>query len=290
MDIDVSLKKIEKNFSNKQNKLLQKIEKLIGREASIGLISLQGSDQTSQAEIEVIAVLIAQFQPIKISSFQETPRHITLEGYLDSGHPLTISPQYKVKNTSPNSQPWAVDLVLHLNRIIGQDTIRVSSLGIEYDGYPSHYIESNIKKTYLRDTAIASESGIQSIRISPESWKRDPDFFKKAIRKYFNHSIKTVDQIQLSTLKVTKEPYLKRCTDDIGDQRLIKCPLCNGRGELARSECPICRGMCSITESVARIIDISEYDEFPCPNCQGINCSTCRGVEVITREKALSLK
>ncbi|EPM1550476.1 hypothetical protein L4O92_001414, partial [Pseudomonas aeruginosa] len=75
MDIDVSLKKIEKNFSNKQNKLLQKIEKLIGREASIGLISLQGSDQTSQAEIEVIAVLIAQFQPIKISSFQETPRH-----------------------------------------------------------------------------------------------------------------------------------------------------------------------------------------------------------------------
>ncbi|EPM1554527.1 hypothetical protein L4O92_005536, partial [Pseudomonas aeruginosa] len=204
--------------------------------------------------------------------------------------PLTISPQYKVKNTSPNSQPWAVDLVLHLNRIIGQDTIRVSSLGIEYDGYPSHYIESNIKKTYLRDTAIASESGIQSIRISPESWKRDPDFFKKAIRKYFNHSIKTVDQIQLSTLKVTKEPYLKRCTDDIEDQRLIKCPLCNGRGELARSECPICRGMCSITESVARIIDISEYDEFPCPNCQGINCSTCRGVEVITREKALSLK
>ncbi len=290
MDINVSLKKIEKNFSNKQNKLLQKIEKLIGREASIGLISLQGSEQTSQAEIEVIANLITQFQPIKISEFQETPRHITLEGHLDNWHPLTISPQYKIQNTSPNSQPWAIDLALHLNRIIGQDTIRVSSLGIEYDGYPSHYIESNIKKTYLRDTAISSESGIQSIRISPESWKRDPDFFKKAIKKYFNHSIKTVDQIQLSTIKATKESDLKRYTNDIEDQRLTKCIVCNGRGELAGSECPICRGMCSILESTARKIDISEYDKFPCPSCKGINCSACRGSGVITREKAISWK
>ncbi len=151
MKFDAELERIKKGFSKKQKKLFDRIKPLVGRKVSIGLISLQGVERTTQAEIEVIANLICQFEPVSILSFQSTPRRITFSGEVGKGHSVQIIPQHKVANTNPKAQDWAIDLVLELHRVIGHDFVKIAAIGIEYDGHPSYYVESNIKNTYQCD-------------------------------------------------------------------------------------------------------------------------------------------
>ena len=275
-----TLTKIQDGFSNKQKKLFDKIQLLIGEEASIALISLQGVERTSQAEIEVIANLISQFKPIKIINFIDSPRQIILSGQVPTkGHIVKIIPQYKVKNINPKSQPWAIDVVFKLYRDIGDRSVEIATIGVEYDGHPSHYVESKIKSTYKRDIGIVSETGIQSIRIYPELWRKDPDFIKKAINKYFKRQIKTTEKVQVNTIKALNET----------PRNLVQCPICNGEYSLAGEFCPLCKGQGMIHSEYAKNIDFSEYDDYSCPNCEGTRatCLICLGSGWINRDKAL---
>lgn len=289
MNNKVDLDKIQKSLSNKQKKLFDGISPLIGSEASIGLISLQGVERTSQAEIEVIAKLITQFSPIKIEEFIASPRYITLGGQGTKGHYVKIFPQYKVKNINTKAQSWAIDLVLELHRAIGSDLVCIASIGVEYDGHPAHYVESNIKNTYQRDIGIVSESGIFSIRISPEKWKKDESVFKKAIKKYFEHQVKIIENVQSRTIN-TFTAFEKN--KNLNIKKFVQCPVCNGNRSLANDFCPVCQGMGSVTPKLANKVNISEYEQFACPDCNGYNsmCITCLGFGFIDRDKAIKIK
>ncbi|EGQ8609183.1 hypothetical protein GNT15_24405 [Vibrio parahaemolyticus] len=284
MKLGLKLEQIRKSFSNKQKKLLERIEPITNRQVATSLISLQGVEKTSQAEIDVIANLISQFKPLEIIDLQDSPRHIILRGHMSQGHYVYIEPQYKVLNTNPKAQPWAIDLVLKLYRTIGNDLVEIASIGVEYDGHISHYVESKIKSTYKRDAAIICKNGIQSLRISPELWKNNSEDIKKAIKKYFEHQIKVIENVQLSTINT-----LSYSQDDSFSQ--ITCPVCNGNCRLAGEQCPVCKGMGSIKQSDADELDLTEYEEFTCPDCRGVSldCTTCGDSGSISREKALEL-
>ncbi len=275
----MNIDEIKSKFSNNQKKLLNRIEKLIGHDSSVALISLQGVEKTSQAEIEVIANIISQFSDIKIFSFKDKPREIAFIGKAFKRHKVKILPQYKVAKYNKNHQPWAIDLVLELMRPIGDEFVKIASLGVEYDGYPAHYVESKIKSTYNRDTNILAQSGIFSIRISPESWKNDPENIKKSIKKYFEHKIKEIETIQRKTLLVV----------DRKPRKYAECPICLGERVLANDFCPVCKGLGSVYADQLVNIDESEYIHFDCPDCKGkrATCHLCHGNGYIDREKAI---
>ncbi|MBY5946241.1 hypothetical protein [Photobacterium rosenbergii] len=287
MSIDEKLTEIEKEFSGKQDKLFKRINPLVGRSVSIGLISLQGVERTSQAEIEVIANLISQFNPLKVVDFQRNPRRVTFLGTASAGYSVHIIPQYKVRNVNSKAQDWAIDLVLELHKHIGSDVIRIDSIGVEYDGYPSHYVESKVKQTYQRDIGIVSKEGILSIRISPESWKKDPCYIKNSIKEYFDSRKKIIEDVQKSTINAYERSGFSN--DDSDLPTYTTCPICNGRGQLAGENCPVCDGMGDVKGHEAELLDISEYDNFTCPRCEGSNldCAFCNGSGKISREKAL---
>jgi hypothetical protein len=290
MEHEVILKKIKNGFSKNQVKFFEKIQPLIGENASIGLVSLQGIERTSRKEIEVIANLISQFSPIEIVTFDLNPRRIILSGKASKGHSVKIIPQYKIKNVNPHAQDWAIDLVIELYRTIGSDTIKIASIGIEYDGHISHYVESKVKRTYKRDVEIVSREGVFSIRISPESWKENPGTIKKAIKKFFENQIKVIDNVQTSTINTLN---LLEEVDDLDDINLVTCtcPICLGRGKLAGDDCSVCKGMGSVKEKEAKYIDLENHDRFTCPDCNSItlDCFTCNDTGYLNREKALGL-
>lgn len=292
MELDETLEVIKNNFSNNQKKLFKRIKPDTNRQVAIGLISLQGVEKTSQAEIEVIASLISQFSPLEIDNFQNSPRRITLKGQFPNGHIVYIEPQYKVGNINPKAQPWAIDLVLRLNRWIGQDLVEIAAIGIEYDGHIAHYVESKIKSTYKRDAIITSNEGFQSLRISPEQWKSSKEDLKKAIKKYFEHHIKKIEKVQLSTINA--QDFNKLIYENENENEVIStvtCPLCNGRGSLAGEDCPICNGMGSVKRYIAAKVNLSNYEKFTCPDCRSIklDCKTCNDEGSISREKALEM-
>lgn len=290
MERDEILGVIENNFSNNQKKLFKRIEPTTNREVAIGLISLQGAENTSQAEIEVIASLISQFSPLEIDNFQNSPRRITLRGQFLQGHVVYIEPQYKVDNINPKAQPWAIDLVLRLHRWIGQDLVEIAAIGIEYDGHISHYVESKIKSTYKRDSIITSNEGFQLLRISPEQWKSSKEDLKKAIKKYFEYHIKKIEKVQLSTINAQSSNYFIH--ENENELTLtVTCPLCNGRGSLAGEDCSICNGMGSVKRYISEKVNLSNYEKFTCPDCRAIklDCKTCNGEGSISREKALEI-
>ncbi|MFY8326328.1 hypothetical protein [Pseudoalteromonas sp. ZZD1] len=274
-----SLNDIVSGFTNNQKKLHKKITPLVGNDVSIALVNLKGTEQTSFAELEVIANLISQFRPLQIVDLSQ----LILSGKGSKGHTVKIIPQYKVKNSINNSHPWAIDIVIELHRKIGFEIVKIASIGVEYDGYPTHFLENNIKKTYLRDTAIASDEGILSIRISQDAWKKDPNQFKIAIKKYFEHQIKIAEQVQSSTVNVTR-------LDQSITETLTTCPICNGCCKLAGDDCEFCHGMGSVKQSLADSVDLAEYDQITCPKCRNISldCDLCNGNGFISRDKALS--
>lgn len=288
------LNKLQNSFSNNQKKLFSKICPLIGREASIALISLQGVEKASQAEIEVIANLIAQFKPIKIMDLQETPRRVTLSGKYTDNYSIRMVPQYKVANAKTRAQPWAVDLVIELYLLTGEECVKISSIGIEYDGYPAHYVESNIKATYLRDSCILGEEGISFIRISPDLWKKDPEVFKKAIRKYLSRQVKTVEKVQYHTKNECIRSMGAKYVYEAKVRLLcyVECPICEGACFLPDEPCPICGGYGKVTKNVADNIDYLEYERFSCPTCKSKiskRCHKCGGSGTISRENAIKL-
>jgi hypothetical protein len=237
VELLAKLTDVQIGFSNKQKKLFDRINLLVGREAAIGLISLQGVERTSQAEIEVIAFLISQFTPLDIAVFNTSPREVVFSGEFTEGHTVQIIPQYKVKNVIAKAQPCAIDLVIELHRLIGSEVVKIATIGVEYDGYPLHYVETKIKKTYQRDIGIASKSGVFSIRISPEAWKKDSYAIKKAIKEYFEHQIRIIEEVQVSTINAAK--LCVTANDSSDDNSLTTCVICNGKCKLAGDDCPV---------------------------------------------------
>ena len=260
------LKDISANFSNKQKKLVEKIKLLVGEKVAIALVSMQGVNGTSQAEIEVVANIIGIFDKLEINKLIDSPRSIVIQGIYLKDYFVEIKPQYKVAT-------YSIDLAIFL---YCKDN-KIASVGIEYDGHISHYVESNIKKAYKRDLTVLSNSDLPLIKISPEQKKNISDITKN-IKKYFKHKIRDFKKFKKSLLRNFVSKHLTKLVNE--------CPVCEGVGSLANNFCPECEGVGRIEK---RKIDLSRYSSFDCPECMGnsTNCKTCIGKGWINRDAAV---
>lgn len=277
----MTLEEIKNKFSKKQLKLHEKIKTLIGDQPAIALASLQGESATSQKEILIMATIIEQFTPIEIMEFKHSPRKVLLSGIQCQGHPVTIQPQYKVKNTNPKAQPWSIDLAIELYRLVGDERIKIGALAIEYDGHPSHFLESGVKTSYKRDMNIISTEDMNIFRISADAWKEDPKHIASSIKKLFNRKIFFAEILLRSALKTFRPKSY------IPNDKFITCPICNELGKLAGDYCPACRGLGRVKSLTAQYLKVDEYEIIECKLCkQQTSCKLCMGTGVTTLAKA----
>jgi hypothetical protein len=277
------LYEIKRKFSNRQRRLHEKLKAVIGDFPSIALISLQGVSQTSQKEMEVIAELIKQFIPLKLEKYVELPRKLILSGEGPKKHSVLISPQFKIKNSNPRSPSWSVDLVIELFRSVGVESIKIGALGIEYDGHPSHYVESGVQKAYKRDMHIATTEGIQLIRISPSDWDDDPSQYTKAIKKYCDRKILDAENIQKATVRL-----IQNFLPPTGGE-LVRCPVCEGLCSLAGDFCPFCKGLGSVKRMAAENVRIEDFHSLECHKCllNSSKCKLCLGSGSVSLARAI---
>ncbi len=274
-DTSEHLEAIRKGFSGRQNKLVEKIKDFVDEEIAIALVGMQGVKGTSHSEIEVVANLISLFTSLKIRKITQSPRSLVIQGNYLKDYFVEIIPQYA-------SGKYSIDLVVKL--FVSKSNLQIASIGIEYDGHDAHYVESNIKKSYKRDSDILANEGIPLIKISPEQ-KKEIDPTRKNISKYLKHRIRDFENGQKHAVKNRAE-YVgltkKSCS---GFRR--ECPVCEGLGSLANVYCPTCNGIGRIGKE---IIDPSMYSYFNCPDCHASKssfCRTCLGKQWIDRDKAI---
>lgn len=206
---DAFLSDIKKNFSNNQKKQLEKLIPLIGEEAAISLI---GIPKGSKTETEVVAHIISDFKPFEIFSFRPTPRKVVLQGvFQNNNYIVRIHPQYYITQpaiiSGSKEQYWEMDLAIELHKKFNNDFIRIATFGFEYDGHIGHYVESEIKKNYLRNAGIMYQEGFMPIHIAPEHWKKYQDFYKETMMKHFYKRIEEVEMMQSYRVK---EMYLQQ--------------------------------------------------------------------------------
>ncbi|MFH4371216.1 hypothetical protein [Vibrio alginolyticus] len=287
--IEDKLKTHFDRFSANELDLCKEIEKTLGKDVSRCLVSLKHFEQTSLKEIEVISFLIEQFKPLIIEEFIDSPREnrsVLIVGKMKVHHKVEIIPQLRVENPFPKGRVWSIDLTIKLFRFIGEQYVEIGAVGIEYDGDSSHYLESGVKRAYLRDSHIATEN-IHIIRISPDAWKKDKGYFKKTIKKYFENKIHRTEEIQLLTVKSLNNEHSKSKPSGSSD-----CPVCVGGGYLALDFCPVCGGLGKV--ECGQSINLDDYESIECPECQKLSylnssCRTCIGAGYISRDKAIEI-
>ncbi|WP_447018142.1 hypothetical protein [Shewanella algae] len=277
------LDKIKEKFSRKQEKISEEIEPLVGKDVSIALTGLKNTERTSFYEIRVIATLMSAYAPIKIESFSSDNTPLILQGEGPRGYAVKIIPQYKVKNTIQNAPPWSIDLVLELYRKQGADLDYIASIGVEYDGYPTHFLESNVKKSYLRDVGIVSETGIQSIRIAKEAWEKDHSLFITAIKKFFEHKIEIIDRTTKKSIRKYQESINKANGQKLKNSNEYVCPKCIGNCAINGFPCNYCLGKGSVDRLKSGLFNRYKHGYVRCHRCFGNSrrCQTCKGSGIL---------
>lgn len=193
MDASLFLQNVNNNLSGKQKNHLKKLEKIIQTPIALGLLSMQPT--ASANEIDMIAEMLSLFLNVEIYSARTNPRQVVFEG-LHNNACIRIHPQYIIKKPKDHphhsgkkdspSNYWAIDLAIELLF----NNFRLAVLGIEYDGHAAHYVESNIKRSHIRDWGIFSAEGFTPLRISPDQWKIHLEWYKKTILKHLDREIK----------------------------------------------------------------------------------------------------
>lgn len=287
------LEKIESKFSNKQQRIHSKVQKILGWQVSVALVSMQGFRGTSQEEIKFISELISDYQPLSIRHYSESPKSLIIEGVFAGAYPVYIYPQYEVcqpdsfRNTKGKN--WSVDVVLKLYTKIGDEPHQIAIIGYEYDGHISHYVQDEVRKAYVRDAGILQAEGFNPVRISPEGWRSNPDHYKKSLSKFFNRKALEIGAIQAKTIRHAVASNADE--SEVLYTLVVTCPLCNGKCRFGRDECPVCNGMGSIIESKVSFLDLMQYENNRCPDCGygAVGCKTCHEKGVLSRQQMLEL-
>ncbi|KAF7764857.1 hypothetical protein PCIT_b0945 [Pseudoalteromonas citrea] len=285
------LDEVAESFSNNQQRVFRNIKDSVGSEVAIALVSMQGVSNTSQQEIDFVANLIAPFSPFKIKSYIVSPKSLELEAVVENSYKLRVLPQYTVRQPDTSrtnrSKNWSVDLVLELFTEIGDREYQIGIVGFEYDGHSDHYLESGVKKAYIRDAGILQEKGFNPVRVSPSGWKNNPQHYVKALKKFVRRKIIEFEKIQSASIKEAL-PYE---VDDDFYESPVTCVLCNGKGKFGGDDCPPCRGMGSLSRYNNDQIDLEEYESNKCPKCTSgsSRCKACKGSGELSREQMLDL-
>lgn len=192
MDASDFLQSVEDKLSGKQKKHLIKMEEILPRFIALGVLGM--NLRSSARELDMIADILASFSDLSIYSVRHEPRQVVFDGVY-KGFVVRFWPQYIVKKPNdhpmfsvkmPQSNFWAIDFAIEVLRC----DFRIAVIAIEYDGHPNHYIESGIKKSYLRDWGIFDSEGFVPLRVAPDQWVVHPKYYKDAILRNIDRKIK----------------------------------------------------------------------------------------------------
>ncbi|HCH49426.1 MAG TPA: hypothetical protein DEV59_01785 [Proteus sp.] len=162
---------------NKQDDVNRLEKKGVKRCVAIGLLS---AGRCSYQEALMISSIMGLFQDIEVYSFTEKVMSVCFSGKTHNGRLVRIHPQYRLvkpvrlNNLNRKQQDyWYVDLAIefYITDKSGDNDVVVGIWGMEYDGYPTHFLETNIKNSYLRDLVIDTEYGISLKHITQDMWK-----------------------------------------------------------------------------------------------------------------------
>ncbi len=193
MDASVFLRKVEASLSEKDKKRLKKLSSSVGRDNAVALLGMHS--RTSAAEIEMISEIMASFEDVRIFSVRHQPRNVVFEGE-GAGFKVRLHPQYVVgkpvdhphySKERPQDNYWYIDFAIELGRYYSGNWIRAAVVAIEYNGHIAHYVESNIRKSYMRDWGVFDQCGYVPLKVTPEHWRNQGGYFMKSINRHLKH-------------------------------------------------------------------------------------------------------
>lgn len=295
-----------KSLSHSQVKLLEKFKRELDNDELAELL-VRYKDyeaKTSFAEIRVIAYVASYFKQLTFSTDSINNKKLThvYGQYKNGEYIIVFDLQYKIQK--PKGAPYSVDVLLKMldNKDRSHEFIKIA---LEYDGDDSHYKESGIKKSYKRDLYVLAETGISTIRLSPEMVKEDPELgdlvknLKKIFTRKIDDSIKEFHyhnrkQALITSANILSTKMNKAQTNT--SARFIQCHICEGQGYMGNDYCQPCKGMTVLLKEDVHLYNIDDYLLYPCPDCINVfnynlkaRCIMCSGAGEISRDKAIEI-
>lgn len=295
-----------KTLTHKQTKLLESFKRILNNDELAELL-VRYKDyevKTSFAEISVIAYVASYFKPLTFSIDSKNNKKLThvYGQYKNEGYTIVFDLQFEIQK--PKGASYSVDVLLKMldNKDKSHEIIKIA---LEYDGDDGHYKESGIKKAYKRDLYVLAETGISTIRLSPEMVKEDPELkdLVKSLKKIFSRkiddSIKAFHCLnkKLNSVISDNTPSIKRSEEQNDTKaKFIQCHICEGQGYMGNDYCQPCKGMTVLLKEDVHFYNIDDYLLYPCPECINVfnynlkvRCVMCSGVGEIARDKAIEL-
>lgn len=289
--------------SDKQENLYEAIKDLLPSTIAMALAKSSGAG--SEDEIKFLVGLLCDFENIAFHSYVNGDKGIELsaqyaEGDAFKNYYLIFSFQHRVKNAAPKSPDWRVDMAVLVYANYPIEAQRIGAIAIEYDGHPSHYLETGIKKQMVRDAHILDHEVLPVQRVSPEGAKSDPGLYKKAIRKYVRHCIEihkktvegTTSRLIRAVCTINQDYLAKNQTMPTNNfDPFVDCPVCKAHGYFGPIPCELCKGHGRLRKSETMRSDISDFFNVTCLACYmgtaRTRCKYCRGSRTMDNIKAL---
>ena len=289
--------------SERHQKLYEAIKDKHGLPASIAMTLAISSGAGSVDEIRFLADLILSFRNIRFQGYANGAKGVILradysDGGLDANYYIDFSFQQRFRNAAPKTTDWRVDLAIYVYSKFPKEAQLIHSLALEYDGHPSHYLETKVKSQMVRDAYILKDQCMQVSRISADMAKDDPGLIKKAIRSSIRFHVKTHKMTVAETARLAKNGVAILRTD-VPENKItgrktrdpwVDCPICKGKGEFGYYPCKLCESHGTLPTSKLSSINIADFFEVRCPAC-GLtprkSCTQCNGRGTMDHLKAL---
>ena len=287
---------------DKEEKLYEAIKDLLPSKVAMALAKSSGAG--SGDEIRFLVGLVCEFKNIAFHRYVNGDEIVLSAQYSEDdaykNYYLRFSFQHVVKNAAPKSPDWRVDMAVFVYANYPIEAQRIGAMAYEYDGHPSHYIETGIKKQMVRDAHILDQEILHVQRVSSEGAKSDPGLYKKALRKYVRHCIDTHKKtVEGTTNRLINTAFTidqdhtvrQRVTPTNSIDRFVDCPVCKAHGYFGPIQCDLCKGNGTLRRRETMRSDLPSFFEVRCLAClpgpARTSCRHCDGSGTMDNIKAL---
>ncbi|KFX25117.1 hypothetical protein KP24_00040 [Pectobacterium atrosepticum] len=243
---------------------------------------------SSTEESSFLAHIMHFFKPLTLRT--EGNKDIILGKY--KKYTVKFLLQQKVRNNK-TKRYFTLDLLLQL--IDDDEGFLVCQIALEYDGADRHLLQYGVIRDKQRDFYVFSEAHLETLRFDTSMLNTNEKIsdIGKALKKYFDHSLKRVKESHQYYSKITTKniPLLSELK-----KNFHKCPLCEGVLVLGTDFCMLCHGRGVVKNEIYFSFNIEDYvdESYNCPECRisvksspKQSCTVCIGKGSIDREQAI---